>query len=70
MNPNTKIKFGTDGWRDTYQENFNEKNIKLCIIGLIKHILNQSMESKPVVVGYDSRYKSKEFAEIIVSTLN
>ena len=70
MNPNTKIKFGTDGWRDTYQENFNEKNIKLCIIGLIKHILNQSMESKPVVVGYDSRYKSKEFAEIVVSTLN
>ena len=70
MNPNTKIKFGTDGWRDTYQENFNEKNIKLCIIGLIKHILNQSMESKPVVVGYDSRYKSKEFAEIVVNTLN
>ena len=70
MNPNTKIKFGTDGWRDTYQENFNEKNIKLCIIGVIKHILNQSMESKPVVVGYDSRYKSKEFAEIVVSTLN
>ena len=70
MNPKTKIKFGTDGWRDTYQENFNEKNIKLCIIGLIKHILNQSMESKPVVVGYDSRYKSKEFAEIVVSTLN
>ena len=70
MNPNTKIKFGTDGWRDTYQENFNEKNIKLCIIGLIMHILNQSMESKPVVVGYDSRYKSKEFAEIVVNTLN
>jgi len=70
MNPNTKIKFGTDGWRDTYQENFNEKNIKLCIIGLVKHILNQSIESKPVVVGYDSRYKSKEFAEIVVSTLN
>ena len=70
MNPNTKIKFGTDGWRDTYQENFNEKNIKLCISGLFKHILNQSMESKPVVVGYDSRYKSKEFAEIVVSTLN
>ena len=70
MNPNIKIKFGTDGWRDTYQENFNEKNIKLCIIGLIKHIFNQSMESKPVIVGYDSRFKSKEFAEIVISILN
>ena len=70
MNPNMKIKFGTDGWRDTYQENFNRKNIELCIIGLIKHIYNQSMELKPVIVGYDSRFKSKEFAEIVISTLN
>lgn len=72
-NERTKIKFGTDGWRAVISEDFTFKNVAI-VAQAISEWLNRDCELKSgssprVAVGYDTRFLSDEYAEIVSCVL-
>ncbi len=59
------IKFGTDGWRGIIARDFTFDNIRLVALATAKYLrkVNPEKENLVVVVGYDTRFLSKQFAE-------
>lgn len=62
------ISFGTDGWRDIIGDKFTFDNVKIYSQGLANY-LNKKKEKSNVIVGYDTRFLSKEIAFIITKIL-
>lgn len=61
------IKFGTDGWRAIIAEDFTFENVARCTQGLVDYLRGQSDAEKGLVVGHDTRFLSREFAETVAS---
>jgi len=63
----TKIKFGTSGWRAIISEDFTFANVRLVVQAIADYIKtehkNKKIKNKSVVIGYDTRFLSKEFAK-------
>ncbi len=59
------IVFGTDGWRGLIARDFTFDNVRLVAMATAKYIKKTgAKENNPaVVIGYDTRFLSKEFAE-------
>lgn len=58
------IKFGTDGWRGEIARDFTFENLQLVAYATAKYILNSFDTDTPTsVIGYDTRFLSREFAE-------
>jgi phosphomannomutase len=55
------IKFGTSGWRGIIADDFTFENVRLATLG-IAHYLKE-IQGKSVVVGYDTRFLSEDFAK-------
>lgn len=58
---NREIKFGTDGWRGVIADNFTFENVRR-IASAFKDYIKNPWTKKHVVIGYDRRFLSKEFA--------
>jgi len=58
------IKFGTDGWRAEIAKDFNFHNVALVGAAIADYV-KRTQKGKPLLVGYDTRFLSKEFAETI-----
>ncbi len=58
------IKFGTDGWRGIIASDFTFKNVRLVTAGIVNYIKNEGLERAPLVVGYDNRFQSEDFAMV------
>lgn len=74
MNQNiiNEIKFGTDGWRGVIADNFTFKNVSIvaqAVSDWVKKDTKSISGRKAVAVGFDARFLSKEFAEIVSSIL-
>lgn len=54
------IKFGTGGWRAIIGEEFTKANIQKLALAMSLKIKAEHVEDKPVVIGYDRRFLSKE----------
>ena len=63
-----KIKFGTSGWRGIIAEDFTFPNVRKVTRAIIRFMREKGYERNGVVVGYDTRFLSKEFA-MTVSTI-
>jgi phosphomannomutase len=61
------IKFGTDGWRGVIADDFTFRNVELAAQAAADYIKNQGREREGLAIGYDRRFLSREFAEIIAS---
>lgn len=64
----TQIKFGTDGWRGVIGDVFTFENVAIvsqAIAEWITHHTKAIDGVKSVCVGYDNRFLSQEFAEIV-----
>lgn len=60
------IKFGTDGWRAIIAEDFTFENIKIVSQAIADYLrANDKTKTKKVVIGYDRRFLSKEFAQTV-----
>jgi len=59
----SKIKFGTDGWRAIIAEEYTFENVKRCTQGFASYLLECGFAGKWVVVGYDRRFQSENFAK-------
>jgi phosphomannomutase len=56
------IVFGTDGWRGRIADNYTFSSVRRCADGFARYLLEQHGTSQSVVVGYDKRFASEDFA--------
>jgi phosphomannomutase len=56
------IKFGTDGWRAVIAREFTFDNVQICAQGLADYLKEAGLAEKGLVVGYDKRFASEDFA--------
>ena len=57
------IKFGTDGWRAVVAREYTHKNVARCAAGLASVAISTGVADKGIVVGYDTRFQSRDFAQ-------
>ncbi len=60
-----QIKFGTDGWRAIIARDFTFANVARCAQGLSDYLKERGTAGQGLVVGYDTRFLSREFAETV-----
>jgi alpha-D-glucose phosphate-specific phosphoglucomutase len=65
MTPNP-IRFGTDGWRAVVADDFTYANVRAVAQGVATYL---GAETRPVVVGHDSRYCAELFAREVARVL-
>lgn len=63
------IKFGTDGWRAIIAEDFTFDNVRLCAQGVSDYLRQNGQEKKSMVIGYDTRFASEDFAAAATEVL-
>jgi len=56
------IKFGTDGWRAVIAEDFTFANVRACAQGVADYLKGVGLGKGGVVIGYDTRFASEDFA--------
>jgi phosphomannomutase len=56
------IKFGTDGWRAIIADDFTFDNVRVCAQAVSDYLKGMGLERKGLVVGYDTRFASEDFA--------
>ena len=59
---NNPIKFGTDGWRAVIAQDFTFDNVRVCAQALADFLEQTGLSKRGVVVGYDTRFASDDFA--------
>jgi phosphomannomutase len=64
-----KIKFGTDGWRGIIAQDFTFENLTKVAIATAKHYKKHKKIKNGLVIGYDTRFLSKEFAEHVATVI-
>ena len=63
------IKFGTDGWRAIIAEDFTFANVQKCAQGVASYIKGQRLAECSVVIGYDTRVASEDFAAAVAEVI-
>ena len=58
----TKILFGTDGWRAKIGDEFTFENVRRLAEGVARVVEEDGTTAKSVVIAYDRRFGSEEFA--------
>ena len=61
----TDIRFGTDGWRAIIADDFTFSNVARCAQGLADYLKHRGTAGQGLVVGYDTRFLSRNFAEMV-----
>lgn len=61
----TKIKFGTDGWRAIIAEDYTFDNVRVCAQSVARYLLDRGVAQQGLVIGYDTRFQSEEFAAAV-----
>ena len=67
MTQRTEIRFGTDGWRAIIGEDYTFENVARCAIGLCNYMKRRGTADRGLIVGYDTRFLSPEFASTVAS---
>jgi alpha-D-glucose phosphate-specific phosphoglucomutase len=57
-----KIHFGTDGWRGVIAEDYTFDNVRRCAQGFADYLKKSDHGGKWVIIGYDRRFQSENFA--------
>ncbi len=57
------IKFGTDGWRAVIGDDFTFANLERVALASARHFKKHKKIRNGIVIGYDARFMSREFAE-------
>jgi phosphomannomutase len=57
------IKFGTDGWRAVIADDFTMENLERVATATALYFKKHKKIRKGIVIGYDARFMSREFAE-------
>ncbi len=57
------IKFGTDGWRAIIADDFTFDNVRRVAGAIASYVLKHEEPSRGLIVGYDTRFLSRLFAQ-------
>ena len=60
--PESSIRFGTDGWRALIARDYTFANVRACAHGVCRLLAAHGNADRGLVVGYDSRFGSADFA--------
>lgn len=60
---NQSIKFGTDGWRAVIADDFTIANLEKVALATARYFKTHKKIRNGIVIGYDARFMSREFAE-------
>jgi phosphomannomutase len=63
------IKFGTDGWRAVIADDFTMENLDKVSLATAKYFAKHKKRKNGIIIGYDARFMSKEFAERVAVAL-
>ncbi len=58
----TKIIFGTDGWRGVIADDYTFENVRRCAQGMAQYLIDTKQAERGLVIGYDTRFQSENFA--------
>ena len=64
-----EIIFGTDGWRGRIAEDYTFENVRRVTQGFSTYLKKNNKSDKGVVVGYDMRFHSENFATAVAEVL-
>ena len=67
---NNPIKFGTDGWRAVIANEFTFGNVRICSQAVADYLKRNNLALKGVVIGYDTRFESEDFAAASAEVLS
>jgi len=59
------IVFGTDGWRGVIAEDYTFDNLRKVALATARFFARHPKRKNGVVIGYDARFMSREFAEAV-----
>jgi phosphomannomutase len=63
------IRFGTDGWRAVIGDEFTFDNVRRCAHATALYVKEAGLADRGMVVGYDTRFASEEFAAVAAEVL-
>ena len=63
------IVFGTDGWRAIIADEYTFDNVRRCARGVAELMTSKGLAERGVVVGYDLRFASEDFAAAAAEAL-
>ena len=63
------IHFGTDGWRGVIAEDFTFANVRACAQSVALYQRSQGLAERGLVVGYDTRFASEDFAAAVAEVV-
>lgn len=64
-----QIKFGTDGWRGEIARDYTFESVQRAAQGFASYIKDQKKADSGIVVGYDKRFHSENFAAAVAEVL-
>lgn len=64
-----EIVFGTDGWRHVISDGFTFDNVQRVAQAIGSDLLEKGQEGKRVVVGFDTRFLSPVYGELVAEVL-
>jgi phosphomannomutase len=65
----TAIKFGTDGWRGVIADDFTYANVRKVAYAIARYVVRCEDAQKGVLIGYDTRFGSENFAQVAAETV-
>ena len=63
------IKFGTDGWRGIIADDFTFENVRRVAGAISSYVLKHEDPARGLVVGYDTRFASRQAARIAAEVI-
>src|SRR3954451_21726914 len=66
----SSIKFGTDGWRGLIADDFTFDNVRRVAGAIASYVLKNEDPRRGLLVGYDTRFGSRRFAEAVSEVLS
>jgi phosphomannomutase len=65
----SEIKFGTDGWRAIIAEDFTYANVRKVAHAIARYVVRAQQPQTGILVGYDTRFGSENFARVAAETV-
>jgi phosphomannomutase len=66
----TQIKFGTDGWRGVIADDVTCENVRTVAQAISRYVVRAEKPGAEVLVGFDTRFGSDNFARVAAETLS
>lgn len=64
-----EIKFGTDGWRGIIADDYTYANVRKVAAAIANYALKHEHPKRGIYIGYDTRFGSRRFAELVAEVL-